>query len=117
VFTDAELGAIREGIGEGDYPVCYPVIDFVEICDDGGTITRVDEGGALLVGPLSAGTDPGHTCYEKGGEDPTVTDANLVLGILEPSGANRWRWQWFFPKLAKGLQKNKVASVIGCYSY
>ncbi|MBW2561714.1 MAG: hypothetical protein JRE40_12780 [Deltaproteobacteria bacterium] len=55
-------------------------MDLVEIGAGGGTITLVDEGGAPLVEPLGAGADPCPACHGKGGVDPTVTDANLVLG-------------------------------------
>jgi len=67
--------------GQG-YPVKTPVIDLVEIGAGGGSIGWVDPGGALAVGPLSAGADPGPACYGRGGTEPTLTDANLVLGRL-----------------------------------
>ena len=59
-----------------------PVIDLVEIGAGGGSIAELDPGGALAVGPRSAGADPGPACYSQGGEEPTVTDANLVLGRI-----------------------------------
>ena len=66
------------------YPVRTPVIDLVEIGAGGGSIAWVDSGGVLRVGPQSAGADPGPVCYGRGGTEPTVTDANLVLGRLNP---------------------------------
>lgn len=66
------------------YPVRTPVIDLVEIGAGGGSIAWIDPGGALRVGPTSAGAMPGPACYGKGQELPTVTDANLVLGRLDP---------------------------------
>lgn len=66
------------------YPVRTPVIDLVEIGAGGGSIAWIDPGGALRVGPTSAGADPGPACYGNGQELPTVTDANLVLGRLDP---------------------------------
>ncbi len=69
--------------GQG-YPVKTPVIDLVEIGAGGGSIGHVDPGGALVVGPQSAGANPGPACYGKGGIEPTLTDANLVLGRLNP---------------------------------
>ena len=69
--------------GDG-YPIRTPVIDLVEIGAGGGSIAWVDSGGALRVGPHSAGADPGPVCYGRGGEQPTVTDAHLVLGRLDP---------------------------------
>ena len=69
--------------GQG-YPVLTPVISLVEIGAGGGSIAHVDPGGALTIGPQSAGADPGPACYGKGGTDPTLTDANLVLGRINP---------------------------------
>ena len=65
------------------HPVMLPVVDTVEVGSGGGSIARKDEVGSLRVGPLSAGADPGPVCYGKGGTEPTVTDANLVLGTPE----------------------------------
>jgi N-methylhydantoinase A len=70
--------------GQG-YPVKTPVISLVEIGAGGGSIARIDPGGALTVGPESAGAVPGPACYGKGGARPTITDANLVLGRLDPA--------------------------------
>lgn len=64
------------------YPVLHRFIDLTECSAGGGTILWTDEAGALRVGPLSAGADPGPVCYGKGGTDPTITDANVVLGRL-----------------------------------
>jgi N-methylhydantoinase A len=66
----------------GPYPVGVPMVDMHTIGAGGGSIARVDAGGLLQVGPESAGADPGPACYGKGGKEPTVTDANLVLGRL-----------------------------------
>src|SRR5258706_3290538 len=60
-----------------------PVIDVVEVGAGGGSIAWIDEIGALKVGPQSAGADPGPICYRGGGAEPTITDANLVLGRLD----------------------------------
>ena len=65
-------------------PLRLPVIDIHTIGAGGGSIARRDAGGALRVGPESAGADPGPACYGHGGTSPTVTDANLVLGRLAP---------------------------------
>jgi N-methylhydantoinase A len=67
-------------------PMMLPVVDTVEVGSGGGSIARVGHGGSLSVGPLSAGADPGPVCYGKGGTEPTVTDANVVLGRLDPNG-------------------------------
>ena len=69
--------------GQG-YPVLTPVISLVEIGAGGGSIANVDPGGVLTVGPQSAGAVPGPACYGRGGTEPTLTDANLVLGRLNP---------------------------------
>lgn len=66
----------------GRYPVAVPMVDMHTIGAGGGSIARVDAGGLLNVGPESAGADPGPVCYGRGGERPTVTDANLALGRL-----------------------------------
>lgn len=64
------------------YPLRIPVADIVEVGAGGGSIAWIDAGGALHVGPRSAGADPGPACYGLGGTDPTVTDANLIAGRL-----------------------------------
>ena len=73
-------GRARSGSG---YPVRFPFVDLAEVSAGGGTIARLDAVGVLRVGPLSAGADPGPACYGKGAQ-PTVTDANVVLGRLNP---------------------------------
>ncbi|MDE2764910.1 MAG: hydantoinase/oxoprolinase family protein, partial [Chloroflexota bacterium] len=67
----------------GGLPIGVPTIDIETVGAGGGSIARVDQGGALRVGPESAGADPGPACYGVG-EEPTVTDANLVLGRMSP---------------------------------
>ncbi|MGE5302803.1 MAG: hydantoinase/oxoprolinase family protein [Alphaproteobacteria bacterium] len=71
----------RRGSG---LPVRIPVIDMIEIGAGGGSIARVDSMGLLKVGPDSSGADPGPVCYRQGGTEATVTDADLVLGYLDP---------------------------------
>ena len=66
------------------YPVKVPVVDIVEIGAGGGSIASVDESGVLRVGPRSAGAEPGPAAYDRGGTEPTVTDANLVAGRFDP---------------------------------
>ena len=65
-------------------PVKTPVVELIEIGAGGGSIARVDSLGLLKVGPDSAGADPGPACYGRGGSQPTVTDADLLLGYLDP---------------------------------
>jgi N-methylhydantoinase A len=83
VGTTAVAG-IGDRRGSG-YPIRASVIDLVEIGAGGGSIAWVDSGGLLRIGPRSAGADPGPACYGRGGREPTVTDANLVLGRLNAS--------------------------------
>ena len=68
----------------GDYPVGVPMIDVHTVGSGGGSIAWIDAGGALRVGPQSAGADPGPICYGRGGTEPTITDAHLLLGRLSP---------------------------------
>jgi N-methylhydantoinase A len=101
--TTAKAGTVRDGLPEvtseyevggkihsgrivkgSGYPVRFPFIDLAECGAGGGTITWVDEGGGIRLGPWSAGADPGPACYGRSGDKPTVTDANVVLGRLNP---------------------------------
>jgi N-methylhydantoinase A len=72
-------------VGAG-YMLKLPAIDLAEVGAGGGSICRLDEGGAPKVGPRSAGAEPGPVCYGRGGIAPTITDCNLVLGYLDPGG-------------------------------
>jgi N-methylhydantoinase A len=65
-------------------PMMLPVVDIVEVGNGGGSIAWIDAAGGLKVGPRSAGAAPGPACYGKGGEEPTVTDANLIAGRIDP---------------------------------
>ena len=68
---------------EAGWKIAVPTVDIHTLGAGGGSIARVDEGGVLRVGPTSAGADPGPACYGRGGTQPTVTDAALVLGLLD----------------------------------
>ncbi|TLX99644.1 MAG: hydantoinase/oxoprolinase family protein [Thaumarchaeota archaeon] len=72
-------GRLVKGSG---YPVRTQSIDLAEVSAGGGTVVSVGEAGEMAVGPMSAGADPGPACYGKGGEAPTITDANLILGRI-----------------------------------
>ena len=76
------FGGARAGTG---VPLKLPVVDLAEVGAGGGSIAEV-RNGILRVGPRSAGADPGPACYGRGGTEPTVTDADLVLGYLDPDG-------------------------------
>ncbi len=67
------------------YPIKAPMLDIHTVGAGGGSIAYVDSGGLLKVGPRSAGADPGPVCYGRGNEEPTVTDANVLLGTLHPT--------------------------------
>jgi N-methylhydantoinase A len=69
----------------GGYPVRSPAIDIAEVGAGGGSMARLDAGGALRVGPESAAASPGPVCYDRGGVTPTVTDANVILGFVNPA--------------------------------
>ncbi len=83
VGGDFHHGGRQRGSG---YPIRSPMIDVVECGAGAGSIAWIDQGGHLKVGPRSAGADPGPACYGKGGGQPTVTDAHLLLGRLSPQG-------------------------------
>src|SRR5688572_9817816 len=82
-------GSVREAAGRevGGRPVSLPMLDIHTVGAGGGSIGWRDPGGALRAGPRSAGARPGPACYGHGGTEPTVTDANLVLGLLAPGAA------------------------------
>ena len=90
--TSADIGTIQGGqerylsefqVGFG-IPISVTCVDVATLGAGGGSIAWIDKGGLLQVGPRSAGADPGPMCYGKGGTEPTTTDANLVLGRLNP---------------------------------
>ena len=82
VVVGGELTYTTEYQLEFGLPVSVPSLDVVTIGAGGGSIAWIDKGGLLKVGPRSAGADPGPACYGRGGDEPTVTDANMVLGRL-----------------------------------
>ena len=89
--TSCDVSLVRDGAPSvstettvGDYPVSVPSVDVHTVGAGGGSVARIDDGGALRVGPASAGADPGPVCYGRGGTEPTVTDAHLLLGRLDP---------------------------------
>ena len=87
--TSSDVSLIQDGKVErttdneiDGYPIRVPMVDVTTVGAGGGSVAWVDSGGALRVGPQSAGAEPGPACYNRGGEEPTVTDANLVLGYI-----------------------------------
>jgi N-methylhydantoinase A len=81
-FEVARVHRFRKGSG---LPLRIPVLEMVEIGAGGGSIAALDSIGRLTVGPRSAGSEPGPACYKRGGDNPTVTDADLLLGRIDPN--------------------------------
>jgi N-methylhydantoinase A len=82
-FEVARMYRFKKGSG---FPVSVPSVDLVEIGAGGGSLARVDQFGLLKVGPESSGADPGPASYGAGGSEPAVTDADVLLGLLDPAG-------------------------------
>ncbi|MCY3967361.1 MAG: hydantoinase/oxoprolinase family protein [bacterium] len=80
-FEVARRYRFKKGSG---FPVSVPSVDLVEIGAGGGSLAHLDQFGLLKVGPESSGADPGPACYQQGGQQPAVTDADVVLGLLDP---------------------------------
>ncbi|HKA32436.1 MAG TPA: hydantoinase/oxoprolinase family protein, partial [Candidatus Binatia bacterium] len=93
-------------------PISLPMLDIHTVSAGGGTIARIDAVGGVQVGPDSAGADPGPICYGKGGEEVTVTDANLVAGVLHPDSFLGGRMKLDRAKAEKVLQE-KIARSLG----
>jgi N-methylhydantoinase A len=110
-------------MGGGGYLLKVPAIDLAEIGAGGGSVVWIDRGGAVQVGPVSAGADPGPVSYDLGGQEPTVTDSNLLLGYLNPEalagGAIRLNGQKarkvFQDKVAKPLGLDLLRAAYGVY--
>ena len=81
-----QISATSRLTGGGGYPINIPVVDIAEVGAGGGSIGWIDTGKGIKVGPKSAGAQPGPACYGLGGKEPTVTDANVILGYLNPEG-------------------------------
>ncbi len=84
VVPTFEVGRVQRFMKGSGLTIQVPVVDLMEIGAGGGSIARMSQLGTLQVGPQSAGADPGPICYGRGGEKPTVTDADLLLGYLDP---------------------------------
>jgi N-methylhydantoinase A len=118
--TTAKASLIRDGeptMAPGYYvggyasghPVMVPVIDLIEVGAGGGSIAWIDDVGALKVGPQSAGADPGPICYRGGGIEPTITDANLVLGRLDAKDFLGGQMRLDFDAASAGIRKRIAA--------
>ncbi|NND81802.1 MAG: hydantoinase/oxoprolinase family protein [Gammaproteobacteria bacterium] len=102
VFEVARSYRFKKGSG---MPISIPVIDMVEIGAGGGSLAHVDSMRQIRVGPESAGSEPGPACYGRGGERPAVTDADLVLGKLDPDNFAGGSIQLHSASAAEALQK------------
>ena len=116
--TSADVGLIREYEADlstsrdvAGFPVRLPMIDIHTVGAGGGSVAWIDRDGLLKVGPRSAGTDPGPACYSRGGVEPTVTDANAVLGRLDPAGLLGGKMRIDIKAARKAIQQ--VAEPIG----
>jgi N-methylhydantoinase A len=104
-FEVARVYRFTKGSG---LPLRIPVIEMVEIGAGGGSIAAIDSLGRIAVGPLSAGSEPGPVCYSRGGSEPTVTDADLVLGRVDPATFSGGKM-----RLDAGAAQRAVAERIG----
>lgn len=95
-----------------DFPINVPMVEMHTIGSGGGSIAWIDSGGALRVGPHSAGATPGPVCYGKGGEEPTVSDANAILGRLNPESILGGRMKMDIES-ARRVMEEKVANPLG----
>lgn len=93
-------------------PIKLPMIEMHTIGSGGGSIAWIDAGGALRVGPQSAGANPGPVCYNKGGMEPTVTDANVILGRINPGFILNGKMKMNL-ELARQVMKEKIAGPLG----
>jgi len=106
--NEFEVGRVYRFKKGSGLPVKIPVIEMIEIGAGGGSIASIGPLGLLKVGPESAGADPGPACYGRGGKEPTVTDADLTLGYLDPHFFLGGEMQ-LDPKLAEAALREKIA--------
>ena len=107
--------------GGGGHALRVPSLDIVEVGAGGGSIAWIDDGGALRVGPHSAGAEPGPVCYDRGGQEPTVTDADVILGYMNPEAIagstlriNRQAaWEAIEHRLAEPLKLDVLRAAYG----
>jgi len=106
--NEFEVGRVYRFKKGSGLPVKIPVIEMIEIGAGGGSIASIGPLGLLKVGPESAGADPGPACYGRGGKEPTVTDADLILGYLDPRFFLGGEMQ-LDPELAEAALREKIA--------
>src|SRR5205807_6103788 len=105
-FEVARIYRFKKGSG---LPLRIPVIEMDEIGAGGGSIARVDRLKRISVGPDSAGADPGPACYGRGGDAPTVTDADLLLGRIDPTGFSGGRMALDRAAAERAMQQHVAA--------
>lgn len=117
--TSADVSIVEDGDivrsteGEiNDLPINTPLVDINTVGAGGGSIAWLDNAGGLRVGPKSAGAEPGPICYGRGGEEPTVTDANLILGRIDPDAFLDGDMQPAMDR-ARNLMQEKIAEPLG----
>src|SRR5690606_35935 len=101
IHTTYYVGGYEKG-----FPVRTPVIDIVEVGAGGGSIGWIDAGGSLRLGPRSAGSTPGPICFRRGGEEPTLTDANAVLGLIGADSFLQGKLSLDVAAAREGLRRN-----------
>ncbi|MED5365007.1 MAG: hydantoinase/oxoprolinase family protein, partial [Pseudomonadota bacterium] len=101
-----EVARVYRNMKGSGLPVRIPAIEMVEIGAGGGSIAAVDAMGRITVGPASAGADPGPACYDRGGAAPTVTDADLVLGKIDPARFAGGRVNLSAPRATDAVTEN-----------
>jgi N-methylhydantoinase A len=110
IMPTFEVDLVRYKKGSG-LPINVPAVEMIEIGAGGGSIARNDKG-MIVVGPDSAGADPGPICYGRGGEEPTITDANVVLGYISPDWFNAGSMRLDAGAAAAGI-KRAIADPLG----
>jgi N-methylhydantoinase A len=110
--TSFEVGRVARFMKGSGLPIRIPLIELIEIGAGGGSIAHVDQLGLMAVGPQSASSAPGPACYGRGGENPTVTDANLVLGYLNADNFLGGAMQLDIAASRRAIE-NKLARVLG----
>lgn len=108
-FEVARVHEFKRGSG---LPINIPVIDMIEIGAGGGSLADLDPRGVLRVGPRSAGADPGPACYGRGGTEPTLTDANLILGFLDANSFLGGRMRLDVPAARQAIHQ-RIAGQLG----
>src|SRR5262249_37476145 len=104
-LIDRGRPAVAEEYSVDGHPIRIPILDLKEVSTGGGTIAWIDAGGALALGPRSAGAAPGPICYGQGGTEPTVTDANVTLGRINPGAFLGGRMALDRDGASRGIQR------------